>query len=179
MGMKPRIYPACNYIIGQDQYAIINSRSPKQEQPQIMNDKYLKFIIYSLIGSFMFFIPITINGVSSIPIDHIVTWIKVTLPSAVPIYALIVILLGAVYPFISKSWSKDKVSIVFSFLKVIGAVVAISNIFQDWARMVNGPKHGSFPFRKTCHTCWSCRSFRCSIFGASHWIRASRISWVY
>jgi nucleoside recognition membrane protein YjiH len=88
----------------------------KQEEPQIQSTaNVLKFILYSLIGSFMFFIPITINGVSSIPIDHIVTWIKVTLPTAVPIYALIVILLGAVYPFISKSWSEDKVSIVFSY----------------------------------------------------------------
>lgn len=121
----------------------------KQEKPQIQSTtNVLKFIIYSLIGSFMFFIPITINGVSSIPIDHIVTWIKVTLPSAVPIYALIVILLGAVYPFISKSWSKDKVSIVFSSLKVLGAVVAILIYFKIGPEWLMAPSMGPFLFEK-------------------------------
>ncbi|MCU6600729.1 YjiH family protein [Peribacillus frigoritolerans] len=121
----------------------------KQEEPQIQSTtNVLKFIIYSLIGSFMFFIPITINGVSSIPIDHIVTWIKVTLPSAVPIYALIVILLGGVYPFISKSWSKDKVSIVFSLLKVLGAVVAILIYFKIGPEWLMAPSMGPFLFEK-------------------------------
>ncbi|MDN6672062.1 MAG: YjiH family protein, partial [Staphylococcus equorum] len=34
-----------------------------------------KFFIYSLIGIICFFVPITINGKSTILIDHIVQWI--------------------------------------------------------------------------------------------------------
>ena len=36
----------------------------------------LRFILASLVGVFMFFVPVTINGASSIMIDHIVSWIR-------------------------------------------------------------------------------------------------------
>lgn len=84
----------------------------------------IRFILFSLIGIFMFFIPITIGGKSTIPIDHIVTGIKTSLPSIAPIYALIVIILGGFYPFVKKTWNKDKVTTVFSILKLVGIVVA-------------------------------------------------------
>ncbi|WP_257348461.1 YjiH family protein [Pseudalkalibacillus decolorationis] len=107
-----------------------------------------KFLVFSLIGIFMFFIPITVNGVSSIALDHIVTWIKQNLHSVVPIYALIVILLGAIYPFVTKTWKKDKVNIVFSFLKVFGFVAALIiylNIGPEW---LMNPSMGPFLFEK-------------------------------
>jgi nucleoside recognition membrane protein YjiH len=108
----------------------------------------LKFVIFSLIGSFMFFIPITLNNVSSIPIDHMVTWIKQSFPSFVSVYAFIVILLGAVYPFISKTWNKDKVTIVFSILKVLGFFVAILLFFKVGPAWLMAPNMGPFLFEK-------------------------------
>lgn len=68
----------------------------------------LKFVLYSLIGIFMFFVPITVDGKSSIPIDHIVSWLRNTLPGLVPYYILITIALGALFPFINGSWKKAK-----------------------------------------------------------------------
>ncbi|WP_432661804.1 YjiH family protein [Wukongibacter baidiensis] len=88
------------------------------------NNSLIRFIFFSLIGIFMFFIPITIGGKSTIPIDHIVTGIKTSLPSIAPIYALIVIILGGFYPFVKKTWNKDKVTTVFSIMKLVGVVVA-------------------------------------------------------
>ncbi|WP_035287428.1 YjiH family protein [Brevibacillus massiliensis] len=85
----------------------------------------LKFVCLSLIGIFMFFIPISINGKSSIPLDHIVTWIREALPAVVPLYILLVVLIGAIYPFVTKTWKKDAVSMVFSIFKVLGVIVAI------------------------------------------------------
>lgn len=43
-------------------------------------DKYtienkLKFVCYSLIGIFLFFVPISILGKTTIPLDHIVSYI--------------------------------------------------------------------------------------------------------
>ena len=58
-----------------------------------------KLILFSAVGLFMFFVPITLGGTSSIPLDHLVTGIRNVLGPAVPYYALLVILLGAVYPF--------------------------------------------------------------------------------
>ncbi|OQD29884.1 hypothetical protein B1K97_04045 [Bacillus toyonensis] len=34
----------------------------------------LRFILASLVGLFMFFVPVTINGASSIMIDHIISY---------------------------------------------------------------------------------------------------------
>lgn len=89
-----------------------------------------KFILFSAIGIFMFFIPVSIGGKSSIPLDHIVTAIRTSIPSVVPVYALIVILLGSIYPFWKKTWNKDGVTAVFSFLKVLGLIVALMIYFQ-------------------------------------------------
>jgi nucleoside recognition membrane protein YjiH len=90
----------------------------------------LKFIAFSFIGIFTFFIPIDVNGVSSIPLDHLMSWIRSTFPSLVPIYALIVILIGAAYPFYKGDWRKDTFNTIFSFLKIVGAVVALLFIFN-------------------------------------------------
>lgn len=90
----------------------------------------LKFIVFSLIGIFMFFIPINIGGKSTIPLDHIVTGVKNNLPGLSSIYALIVIILGGITPFIKKTWNKDKVTAVFSLLKLLGILVAFMAYFN-------------------------------------------------
>lgn len=95
----------------------------------------LKFVLYSLIGIFMFFVPITVDGKSSIPIDHIVSWLRNTLPGLVPYYILITIALGALFPFINGSWKKSKVNMIMSLFKVIGLVFAVMlfiNIGPSW-----------------------------------------------
>ena len=75
----------------------------------------LRFILASLVGVFMFFVPVTINGASSIMIDHIVSWIRASVPSVVPYYALLVMAIGAIYPFYTKKWNTSIVDICFLF----------------------------------------------------------------
>ncbi|GAU79634.1 YjiH family protein [Fusibacter sp. 3D3] len=94
------------------------------------NGVLFKFIFYSLIGVFMFFVPIEMGGKSTIPIDHLVTGIKTLVPSLAPVYALIVIILGGIYPFYKKTWRKDTVTIVFSGLKIVGIGVAFLAFFK-------------------------------------------------
>jgi len=86
---------------------------------------WFKFLVLSLIGVFMFFIPIEIGGKSTIALDHVVTFVKGLSPSLMPYYGLVVIILGAVYPFYSKTWNKDKVTVFFSAAKVVGVLVAV------------------------------------------------------
>ncbi|USG67151.1 YjiH family protein [Brevibacillus ruminantium] len=107
-----------------------------------------KFIIFSLIGIFMFFIPITVNDKSSIPLDHIVTWLRAVVPGAVPLYAFIVILLGAIYPFATRTWRKNRVNLVFSLLKVVGAVVAALIYFQIGPAWLMDKDMGPYLFEK-------------------------------
>ncbi|MBO8163471.1 MAG: YjiH family protein [Brevibacillus sp.] len=107
-----------------------------------------KFVLFSLIGIFMFFIPIRVNGTSSIPLDHLVTWVRTSFPSVVPLYALLVILLGAIYPFATRSWNKDRVSVVFSLLKVLGVIVAVMIYFQIGPSWMMADNMGPFLFEK-------------------------------
>ncbi len=82
----------------------------------------LRFIIYSAIGVFAFFIPITINGKSSILLDHIVTYIR-SLPIFPEIFGIAVVVIGGIYPWISGSWKKSRTEIIFSALKVLGIIL--------------------------------------------------------
>jgi len=82
-----------------------------------------KFFGYSLFGVFMFFCPVTIAGKSTIPIDHIITFITTNMSAPSRIYILAVMYLGAVLPFIRGGWNRDAVSVFFSAAKVCGAAV--------------------------------------------------------
>jgi len=106
-----------------------------EEKKGTNNSSVAKFILFSALGIFMFFIPIHIGGKSTIPLDHIVTGIKKGLPTVAAIYALIIILIGSIRPFIKKTWNKNAVEIVFSFLKILGVVVAFMvylNVGPAW-----------------------------------------------
>ncbi|WP_264739261.1 YjiH family protein [Cytobacillus firmus] len=128
--------------------AVNQSHQPELKNPNAALKNKVKFFLFSAIGIFMFFVPVTVNEKSSIMLDHIVTAIQTSLPAAVPYYALLVILLGAIYPFYTKSWNKNKVNIVFSIFKVIGLLVAImivSGYGPDW---LFDPSMGPFLFDK-------------------------------
>jgi nucleoside recognition membrane protein YjiH len=90
----------------------------------------IKFLGYSLIGIFMFFISITINGKTTIPIDHLVTSLKGLSESGAGLYGLVVIILGGIYPFYKKTWNKNKVTLVFSLLKVLGIIIGFMAFFK-------------------------------------------------
>ncbi|MDQ0268435.1 YjiH family protein [Cytobacillus purgationiresistens] len=117
-------------------------------KPSTSPSHLLKFFFYSAVGIFMFFIPINLNNQSSIMLDHIVTGIQSTIPTVIPYYALLVILLGAIYPFYSKSWNKDKVNIVFSILKVFGFIIAFMIVFQFGPTWLFQQDMGPFLFDK-------------------------------
>lgn len=83
-----------------------------------------RFILLNCIGIFMFFISITINGSKSIPIDHIVTAIR-SIPYFGPVYGSAIVIIGAILPFIRKTWNKDVVTTIFSIFKVLGIGVVV------------------------------------------------------
>ncbi|MFD1020230.1 YjiH family protein [Thalassobacillus hwangdonensis] len=108
----------------------------------------VKFFVMSLIGIFTFFIPITINGTSSIPLDHMVTFIQQTVPGLLPYYALAVIILGAIFPFVNKSWNKDGVNIALSMFKILGVITALMLVFNFGPAWLFDPSMGPFLFEK-------------------------------
>lgn len=91
---------------------------------------FFKFFCFSAIGIFMFFIPIDINDKNSIPLDHLVTWLRSLSGTTNAYYTIILVLLGAAYPFYTKTWRKSKVEMVLSGFKVLGAIAAILVLFE-------------------------------------------------
>lgn len=91
--------------------------------------KIIKFFLYSFIGIFMFFIPIELNGEATIPIDHIVNFIK-DLPYYELIYGGLIIIIGGFLPFATKTWNKDRITIVFSLFKLLAIFIIFMTIFN-------------------------------------------------
>ncbi|ADG70158.1 YjiH family protein [Brachyspira murdochii] len=89
---------------------------------------YLKFIVFSFIGVFVLFVPIQIGNVKSIPMDHLVNLIR-KIPFADPYYGILITMFGSIYPFISKSWNKNKTEIFFSFVKLFSIPFIIMAYF--------------------------------------------------
>ena len=105
-----------------------------------------KFFVYSLIGVFAFFVPISMGGESSILLDHLVTLLEENAAPALPYYALAVIVAGAVYPFVSGTWRRSSVNVVFSALKVLGMVVGFMLVFDVGPAWLFKPDMGPFLF---------------------------------
>lgn len=110
--------------------------------------KMWKFFIYSFIGAFMFFVPVTIGEKNSIMLDHIVSFIQTHAASALPYYGLLVIAAGSIYPFLSGTWKKSTVNIIFSIFKVIGLIVGLMLVFNFGPAWLFEPSMGPFLFNK-------------------------------
>jgi nucleoside recognition membrane protein YjiH len=107
-----------------------------------------KFFVYSLIGAFVFFVPITVGGKTSIVLDHLVTAVQEHVPAVLPYFALALILAGAVYPFVSGTWKRSIVDKVFSAFKVVGLVVGVMLVFDFGPAWLFEPDMGPFLFDK-------------------------------
>lgn len=104
--------------------------APPQERAEVRARPAMwKFFVYSAVGAFMFFVPVRIGDRSTIMLDHIVSYLREAIPAALPYYALAVIVAGALYPFVSGTWKRSTVAVVFSVLKVIGMVVGFMLVF--------------------------------------------------
>lgn len=85
---------------------------------------WFKFIVYSSLGFVLFFIPVTISGSRSIPIDHIVVNIRTHFPAFTMYYAVGIVYLGAVQPFIDRTWNRNAVNVVLTLFKCLATVFA-------------------------------------------------------
>ncbi len=92
---------------------------PEQPAPSL----WIKFIGLSSIGLFMFFIPINLDGVKTIPIDHIVAWIKQGLGEYAKLYVLIMITAGTIFPVVTGSWQHKPNGKHFQALKCLGLLL--------------------------------------------------------
>lgn len=125
-----------------------NTQGQVTVERKLGSNQMWKFFVYSFIGAFIFFVPVTINKKSSIMLDHIVTFIQTHTTPLLPYYALIVIAVGAIYPFVSGTWKKSTVNLIFSIFKVLGLVVGIMLAFDFGPAWLFTPDMGPFLFDK-------------------------------
>ncbi len=95
----------------------------------------------------MFFVPVTIAGNNTIPIDHLVTFIK-KIPHLERVYALLIVIIGAFLPFIRKNWNLNASTIIFSMLKLLGIVFVIMAFTGKGPEFLMKPDVIPFIFKK-------------------------------
>src|SRR5699024_3570000 len=89
-----------------------------------------RFYLYSAIGVICFFVPVTLFDSNSILLDHFVTLVTNVFGEPIKYYTLLVIMMGAVYTFITKEWNKSLVDIVITLFKVLGVGVGVMIVFE-------------------------------------------------
>ncbi|WP_110650093.1 YjiH family protein [Salinicola peritrichatus] len=84
-----------------------------------------KLLVPSLLGILVFFVPLPINGKTTILLDHMVTAVRGLLGGAVPYYAMAVIIAGALYPVITGRWRANRTESVFTVFKWLGVLFGV------------------------------------------------------
>lgn len=84
----------------------------------------LKLVLFSFIGIFLFFVPVTIAEKSTILLDHAATAVATQLRPAAVTFVCLLIAYGAIAPFVSGTWKKNVTGMIFSVLRVLGLVLA-------------------------------------------------------
>ena len=120
------------------------SSAAAQEAPALRGGAMWKFWVLSAIGIFMFFVPVTIGERNTIPLDHMVGFLRDTIPGALPYYALALIVAGAAYPWVSGTWRRNRTTLVFSVFRVIGLVVGVMLVFEVGPAWLFEPDMGPF-----------------------------------
>lgn len=100
------------------------------QKQSITNAKTLKFVVFSLLGLFAFFFPLSIGARKTIPVDHIVTYVRSELPRLAASYVIIIMAWGIYTSFREKRWSRSTTDCFFSFFNLIGFVIGCAVYFK-------------------------------------------------
>lgn len=103
-----------------------------------------RFFVYSGIGIFAFFIPFTVGDKRTILLDHIVTWITTTLGEGTRYLALLAIIAGTAYQFISGRWREDYARMIFAGLSVLAVLLCAMLTFGFGPAFLFNPEIGPF-----------------------------------
>lgn len=125
---KPRRGGSTRWIPGEG-IAAVPSLPPEHEVESPNPKHKWRFFLYSIIGSFAFFVPFTVGEKNTILLDHIVGWLQESLAGALPYITLVMITAGAVYQFASGKWREDRARAVFAFLSALAVVLCAMLVF--------------------------------------------------
>lgn len=107
-----------------------------------------RFLFFSLFGTVAFFVPLTLNGRSTILMDHIVTYISTEHALLSNLYCLSIIVCGVLSPFLRRSWLNSRTDAVLSVLRVFAIPFAAMYLLDTGPRAVMQPDMLPFLFEK-------------------------------
>lgn len=100
-----------------------------RDLPQV--GKKWRMFVYSAIGAFVFFFPVTYQEKQSIPLDHMVTIVRQTIPSIVPWLILALAIFGTVRQIVNKNWQRGVLAAIFTVANIIGTIVAFLMVINQ------------------------------------------------
>lgn len=83
-----------------------------------------KLFVYSAIGAFVFFFPVTYKEKNSIPLDHMVTIVRDSIPAVVPWLIFALAVYGTVRSFSTGAFKESALQVVFAVLNIAGAIIS-------------------------------------------------------
>jgi len=83
-----------------------------------------KLFVYSAIGAFVFFFPVTYKEKNSIPLDHMVTIVRDSIPAVVPWLIFALAFYGTVRSFSTGAFKQSALQAVFAVLNIAGTVIS-------------------------------------------------------
>ena len=107
-----------------------------------------RFVVYSAIGIFAFFVPFTVGETNSILLDHLVNWLQSLLGSATKWVVYAIIAAGAFYPFVTGRFRKSGSRLFFAVLGLFGLIVATMLMFNFGPAIVFEERIGPFLYDK-------------------------------
>lgn len=116
----------------------------QDEMRQQKGFKMWRFFVYSAVGVFLFFVPVSMFETTSIMLDHLVTLIRRSFGEHVQYYTLAIIVAGTLLPFITRQWNKSPFDILFTSFKVLGLVIGFMVVFNFGPEFVLDENMGPF-----------------------------------
>lgn len=89
----------------------------------------VRFVLFSLLGIFMFFVPITLNGSNTIPIDHITNALK-SIPNYGIVVGTVMVLVGVFLAIKKREWAGGPIKVIFFALKLVALVYLVMYLFH-------------------------------------------------
>jgi nucleoside recognition membrane protein YjiH len=86
----------------------------------------LKLLAFSAFGIFLFFVDIEIGGRSTIPVDHLSSWVVTQQRTIAVVFVVALMAWGALAPFVSGAFRKSRAAALFGLIKLAGLALAIA-----------------------------------------------------
>lgn len=90
-----------------------------------------RMFVYSAIGAFVFFFPVTYQEKQSIPLDHMVTIVRQAIPGLVPWLILALAIFGTVRQIVNKNWQRGVLPAIFTVANIIGTIVVFLMVLNQ------------------------------------------------